>query len=51
MIAPILESGAPESAAQLINEAESRFVSIVDDDIDITELFQEALCKTFMEFQ
>lgn len=40
-----MESGSLESATTVLNKAESRFVSIVDDDIDITGLFHEALCE------
>jgi DNA-binding NtrC family response regulator len=40
-----LESGARKSAVTVLNENEGRFVSIVDDDIDITELFHQALCE------
>jgi len=40
-----LESGARKSAATVLNEDESRFVSIVDDDIDTTELFHQYLCE------
>ena len=40
-----MEASALKSAAAMLNENDSRFVSIVDDDIDITELFHEALCE------
>lgn len=40
-----MESGTRKSAVTVLNENESIFVSIVDDDIDTTELFHQALCE------